>query len=126
MLDLDDPKHEDSEEGGSPRLRLVPKGPRVAFRWVEDPETPWHVRAIALVLALILSIVGVSTILQTAALLKEYYDRVDAIDQARALARARERAAREAAARPRSDGAILLSLPGEPRKPSLTADPNGG
>jgi len=125
MLDLDDPKPEEPEGEGRLRLRLVPRGPRVAFRWVEDPETPWHVRAIALLLAVILTIVGVSTILQTAALLKEYYARVDAIDQARALQRARERAAKEAAV-PRSDGAIVLSLPGESRKPTPAPDPNVG
>jgi len=124
MLDLDDPMPEEPDEGGSPRLRLVPKGPKVAFRRIENPETSWQVRAIGLLLALLLSIVGVSAILQTAALLKEYYDRVDAIDQARALARARERAAREAASRPRGDGAIVLSLPGEPGKSSPAADPN--
>jgi len=122
MLDLDDPKPEEPEDKGRPKLRLVPKGPPVSFRAVEDPETPWGVRAIAFLLAVLLTTVGVVSILATAALLKEYYDRVDAMDLARAEAAAKRKAIEELA-RPREDGAIMLGLPLEKSAQAPPASP---
>jgi len=117
MLDLFDPKPDEPEEAGRPSLRLVPKGPRVRFTWIEYPELPWPARALAVTAAIILTTAAVLAILFTAGMLKEYYDRVDALDLARAEARARENAIREAS-RPRKDGAIVLSLPQGSAKPA--------
>ena len=120
MLNLFDPQPDAPGEAGRPSLRLVPKGPRVRFTWIEDPATPWPVRALAVTAAIILTTAAVLSILSTAAILKESYDRVDALDLARAEAKARQQAIREAA-RPREDGAIMLSLPPEgSTKPGAT------
>lgn len=111
MLDLFDPAPDDPGDEGKPSLRLVPRGPRVSFRWVEDPRTPWPIRALSVALALLLTTVGVSTILYTAGLLKKYYDQVDAMDRAHAAARAKAAAERQQVERLKASGGIVIGLP---------------
>ena len=102
ILDLRDPPSDPPEEPTRPQLRLVPKGTRVMFRRPEDPEVPWTVRALGLLLGVVITGVALCMILLVAALLREVYETVDAQDAARAAARAAEQ---------RQGGAIKLTLP---------------
>ncbi|HZE88603.1 MAG TPA: hypothetical protein VE404_03600 [Verrucomicrobiae bacterium] len=111
MLDLHHPAPDDAGDDGRPALRLVPRGPRVSFRWIEDPRTPWPIRALAITLGVLLTTVGVGSILYTGALLKEYYDKVDAMDRAHAAARARQAVERQQVERLKASGGIVIALP---------------
>ena len=112
ILDLYDTAPDPEEESGRPRLRLVPRGLNVAFSLPRDPETPWPLRISSVTVAIVLTTIGVTSILLTAAAMKHFYDKVDAQDAARAKARA----VKAAEAAPRPDGAILLKLPEDTAK----------
>ena len=117
ILDLYDPKPGPEEDSSRPRLRVIPRGPRVSFSLPEDPETTWYVRLGAVIVGVVATGLGVGMILFTAANLKGFYERVDADDLARAQARARARAAQEAAVRPGPPGSINVSISAQPPKP---------
>jgi len=98
MLNLNDPPP-DKPEDPKKRLRLVPRWPDVRFRRPEDPEIPWHIRLMGILIAVVISAVALAGIVTLATLLKNVYDKVDANDRARAerAAEARARAAEEEA-----------------------------
>ncbi len=123
MLDLYDPKPDPPDEEGRPSLRLVPKGPRVSFSRPGDPETRWTVRVASIFLGLVISGIGLAFILLTAALLKQMYENVDALDAAVKAERTR-RSTTEAPARNRGDGAIVLTMPkDQPRSRAAPQSP---
>lgn len=82
MLNLFDPP-EPPPPGAHPHLRLVPKGPPVVFRLPEDPDVPWQVRAVAIFLGVAISTAVVVAIIFVGAMVKDLYERADAMHRAR-------------------------------------------
>ena len=116
MLNLTDPPAPPPEE--HPHLRLVPKGPPVNFRLPQDPEVPWPVRAVAILLGLIISVTVVTGILFFGAFIKYVYDSIDAAERAKA---AEQRAAPRGPA-----GSINIVIPkDQPTAPPATGTPSG-
>jgi hypothetical protein len=112
MLNLTDPPAPPPEE--HPHLRLVPKGPPVSFRIPQDPEVPWPIRAVAILLGVVISATVVTGILFFGAFIKYVYDSIDAAEKARAA---------EGRAAPRGpEGSINIVIP----KNQPTAGPAGG